>query len=34
VSCVVIGYLASLVIPARRKPLAGLTLFTLRGGDA
>jgi len=28
-SCVLIGYLASLVIPSRRKPLQGLTLYTL-----
>ena len=33
-SCVVIGYLASLVIPVRRKPLEGLTVYTLhRRGD-
>ena len=29
VSCVVIGYVASLLIPARRKPLDGLTLYTM-----
>ena len=29
-SSVAIGYLASLVIPGRRKPLEGLTLYTLR----
>jgi len=33
-SCLVIGYVASLVIPGRRKPLEGLTLYTLgRRGD-
>jgi len=32
VSCLVVGYLASLCIPARRRPLAGLTLYTLGPG--
>ena len=31
VACFVVGYLASLVLPARRKPLAGLTVYTSRG---
>jgi len=30
-TCVIVGYLASLIIPVRPKPLAGLTLYTLRG---
>ena len=34
VTCVVVGYVASLVIPARPKPLAGLTLYTLQEKDA
>ncbi|HUU91367.1 MAG TPA: sodium/solute symporter [Phycisphaerae bacterium] len=34
VTCVVVGYLASLIIPARPKPLAGLTLYTLQRKDA
>jgi Na+/proline symporter len=29
VSCVVVGYVASLLIPVRRKPLDGLTLYTM-----
>ena len=30
ISCFVVGYLASLVIPRERKPFEGLTLFTRR----
>lgn len=29
VSCVVIGYIASLIIPAKRRSLAGLTVYTI-----
>ena len=33
-SCLVIGYVASLVIPVRRKAIEGLTIYTLgRGGS-
>jgi len=32
-ACVGVGYLASLILPARRKPLAGLTLYTLQSND-
>ena len=32
-SCVLVGYVASLLIPARRPDLAGLTIFTLSDGE-
>ncbi len=32
-SCVAIGYVASLVIPAKRRALEGLTMFTLSGEE-
>ena len=28
-TCCIVGYLASLIIPAKRKPLEGLTVYTL-----
>ncbi len=34
VSCFTIGYLASLLIPAKSKPLQGLTIYTLAKPDS